>query len=301
MQTRRFLNYHPKERFKDNSYIVFDGKDNIVALVPACKVLEDNTKLLYSHKGSTFGGIITDLKSYKVERIISIIESLEKQISNDGFDKIVYKQTPDVYSKCGNELFEYAFYYFGYTENKELGMMIDYAKYGENTLANLSKGKKYNVNQCKKNKCKLIEINSDKQVEEIYHILCINLKKYNATPIHTLSELLYLKNECLKNECAFLGITIDEKIIAGAMMFYFNKVNIAHTQYLCTLPEYNKLSPMSFLYYSIIEKMKNRGFSKLTWGISTEEQGRILNLGLAKSKESFGGGYTINRSFVKNL
>lgn len=85
------------------------------------------------------------------------------------------------------------------------------------------------------------------------------------------------------------------------MMFYFNKVNVAHTQYLCALPEYDGLSPMSFLYYSLIKEMKIRGYKKLTWGIVTEEQGKYLNMGLANSKEAFGGEYSINRIYSKIL
>ena len=96
-------------------------------------------------------------------------------------------------------------------------------------------------------------------------------------------------------------MTEREKMIAGAMIFKFSKVNATHTQYLCALPEYNRLSPMSYLYYSLMVKMKERGFHKLTWGIATEDKGRYINIGLAQSKESYGGEYFINRTFTKNI
>ena len=44
-----------------------------------------------------------------------------------------------------------------------------------------------------------------------------------------------------------------------------------------------------------------RGYKKLTWGIVTEEQGKYLNMGLANSKEAFGGEYSINRIYSKIL
>lgn len=301
LQSRNFLNYHPQERFQDNSYIVLDKKENISAVIPACIIIENNKKLLYSHKGSTFGGIIIDKKSYKIDKIISIIKALERQAVSDDFECIIYKQTPDVYSLYRNEPLEYAFFYCGYSQNKEIGMMIDYAKYGENIMSNLTKGKKYNVNQCKKNNCQLVRLCSNEEIDELYDVLCQSLIKYDTNPVHNIDELLDLKNSRIKDECEFFGVKMNDRIIAGSMMFYFNKVNIAHTQYLCALPEYNKLSPMSFLYYAIIQEMKNRGFSKLTWGIVTEEQGHVLNEGLASSKEAFGGEYMINRTFIKYL
>lgn len=82
------------------------------------------------------------------------------------------------------------------------------------------------------------------------------------------------------------------------MLFYFNNVKVAHTQYLAALSEYNKLSPMTFVYYSLIQKMREAGFHKLSWGITTEDMGRILNMGLVTSKEEFGSDYSFERRKV---
>lgn len=39
---------------------------------------------------------------------------------------------------------------------------------------------------------------------------------------------------------------------------------------------------------------------KFTLGICTENQGRKLNMGLARFKEGFGATYALNKSFEKN-
>ena len=49
LQERRFLNYHREGRFKDCSILFFD-KTNLIAVCPACEVLQDGKKTFYSHK-----------------------------------------------------------------------------------------------------------------------------------------------------------------------------------------------------------------------------------------------------------
>lgn len=43
LQTRRFLLYHPEERFEDCS-LLFEEKGNLVAVCPACVVKEEGKK-----------------------------------------------------------------------------------------------------------------------------------------------------------------------------------------------------------------------------------------------------------------
>ncbi len=301
LHTRNFLNYHPKGRFIDNSYMIYDRKGKLAAVIPACLVIKNEKKVLCSHKGSTFGGIVINKKNYRVEKIISIVEIIEKQAIKEEIDEIEYKVTSSVYSIEPDSLFEYIFFNKGYKEYKELNLLVNYSNYNDNIIKNLSKGKKYSVSKSEKAGCKFIQLDSKNEIIEFYNILCNNLNKYNVKPVHTVDELIEFKDFRLKNGCSFFGIELNQKIVAGAMMFYFNKVNVAHTQYLCALPEYDGLSPMSFLYYSLIKEMKIRGYKKLTWGIVTEEQGKYLNMGLANSKEAFGGEYSINRIYSKIL
>ena len=41
LQSRRFFNYHPAGRFKDVSLVVYNEKNNIAALIPACELEQD--------------------------------------------------------------------------------------------------------------------------------------------------------------------------------------------------------------------------------------------------------------------
>ena len=42
LQSRRFLNYHPKGKFIDCSIMVYDEKNRLCAIVPACDVEENS-------------------------------------------------------------------------------------------------------------------------------------------------------------------------------------------------------------------------------------------------------------------
>jgi len=299
LHMRNFLNYHSKEKFTDCSYMVFDGKDNLSAVVPACVDLIDGIRTLVSHKGSTYGGIVINRKSYKTEQILKIVSALEKKAKKDGIQKIIYKLTADAYCMSSNGLLEYALFYNNYAEYKELSLLVDYSYCGGDLFKNMSHGKRQCVQNCRNAGCTLQKLDSQEEIEVFYDILCENLQKYDVNPVHTLKELNDIHFNRLKDETAFYGIYLKHRLIAGAMMFYFHSAKAAHTQYLCARAEYNQLSPMSYLYYSLMVEMRELGFSKLTWGIVTEDHGRKLNLGLAKSKESYGGEYSINKTFYK--
>lgn len=301
LQTRRFLNYHPEGRFIDHSYMVYDEKGNLIAVVPACEELIEGKHVLYSHKGSTFGGLIIGMKKYKVEKVIGIINCVEKQAYEDGIQEIVYKITAGPFSIENSELLEYCLYYRGYEEYKELNLLVDLESCGENLKKNLAQGKRTNVTNCEKQGCYCRVLKEDAEIEQFYNILCKNLQKYNVKPVHALDELHEFRKARLKEEVEFFGIYLNEELIAGAMVFYFDKVKVAHTQYLCALSEFNTLSPMTFLYYSLMVEMKSRGYRKITWGIVTEDWGRYINMGLAKSKEGYGGEYTVNHIFRKEI
>ena len=45
LQSRRFFNYHPAGRFKDVSLVVYNEKNNIAALIPACELEQDGKKV----------------------------------------------------------------------------------------------------------------------------------------------------------------------------------------------------------------------------------------------------------------
>lgn len=301
LQTRRFLNYHPKDRFMDASLVVRDAKKHIAAVIPACRIEENRQKIFFSHKGSTYGGIIIGTKYYCAHKVIYIIDAIESYLCEEGYNKIIYKILPNIFCKKDSDLLQYCLYYRKYFSYDELNLYIDYSRYGYDTMKRLAQGKRTDVHNCQKSGMELKTLQTDGEMSEFYDVLCETLAKYALQPVHSLCELILLKNEILENEIEFYGLFYENKLVAGSMMFYYNNIGVANTQYLCARSEYNKLSPMSYMYYCMIEEMRKKNFKKLSFGITSEHCGIELNYGLTWSKECFGSEHQVNKVYYKNL
>ncbi len=301
LQSRNFLNYHPAERFEDCSVLVFNDKGNLAAVVPACVQHEaDGKKTFFSHKGSTYGGIVIDKKHYNASSLLDIIEKIEEVLKENNFNALYLKITPEIFCTEKPDLLEYLLYYKQYKEYAELNTYIDFAHYDENVLANFSQGKRTNINNCLKAGLQFKEINGQLDIKEMHALISKNLMKYHVKPVHTVAELLALKEKYIPNNIKFFACDDREnKIVSGAVVFYFPNTKTLHTQYLCADENLAKLSPMSFMYYSMILHAKESGYKKISWGIATEQQGTVLNEGLLSSKEAFGSTYSVNKSFYK--
>jgi hypothetical protein len=298
LQSRNFLNYHPKERFVDSSVLLFK-KNVLAAVVPGCSVDDGGKKTFFSHAGSTFGGLVVHKKYYDALSVIEMIKTLENGIKEKGFEKIILKITPDLFCKENSDVLQYALAYCGYSNYSELSAYIDFNDYDKDITNNFNRAQRKRLNQALKNNMKFEILKSDKEICDFHDILQKNLIKYNAKPIHTAEELLDFKNYRLKELVEFCGVFYDDKMIAGGMMFKMG--DIIHAQNLNGDSDYLQYNSMPYLYYCAINHALQKGYKILSWGISTEKRGSVLNESLLSFKESFGSKYSLNRGFYKTF
>ncbi len=299
LQSRRFLSYHPKNRFKDCSLLYYDKKNNLHALIPGALREAEGKKIFVSHPGSTYGGIVFDKKMCSAKHIQAIIDELEQYLKDAAFDGIDMRFPPGFMWKQGASLMEYLLLFNGYRESTELTTYIDYSCYKEVILSNFSQGKRTNVNNCLKHGLVCRRLDSRSHIDALHGLLTDNLKKFNTKPVHSKDELWDLYNNRIPGETEILGVFDQDVLLAAGWIFLFKNMNVAHTQYLCASDECRRLSPMTFLYYSVIEYFKAVKYDYLSWGISTENHGAVINWGLTESKESFGSMHDLHRSYVK--
>ncbi|MCY6356042.1 GNAT family N-acetyltransferase [Clostridium sp. ZS2-4] len=300
LQTRRFLNYHPKDRFIDHSLIVFKGQNIIIAVIPACEIKEGNKKILYSHKGSTFGGIVINNQFNNIKHISSIVEVLEKYLREHGFNKIIFKNSSQIFSVANINLIDYFLFNKDYRCYDELSFYIDFNNYKDKIELNFTANKRRDYKKSLKFNLDFRKIETDNQILNFYNLLYINLKKFNATPVHTFEELIEFKKNILKDEVDFYGVFYNGVLAAGSMVFKF-KNKVFHTQYLAAHPDYLYVFPMNFLNYNLIKTAKENNFRYFSFGISTENNGKKLNYSLAEFKEGFGATYSVNKTYFKKL
>lgn len=298
LQTRSFLNYHPKERFRDNSLLFMKG-NNIVAVMPANIVEDNGEKILYSHMGSTFGGIVLGTQYRKIADTEEMFVELQNYLEEQHVNKIILKMTSDLYSKEKSDLLEYFLFANGYEVATEIGYYVDFDNYNANTIeSNFNASRRRGWKKAMKNDMQFKELFSKAEIKQFYTILCNNMEKFHTKPIHSFEELCRLKESCVPENIRFFGVFYDGEIVAGSMVFCFDK-KVFHTQYLATNQEKLALYPSEFLYYNLIKTAAEDKYDNLSFGTSTLEHGRILNKSLAQFKEGFGTREYVNRTFTK--
>ena len=119
--------------------------------------------------------------------------------------------------------------------------------------------------------------------------------------MHTAAELWEFKSSRLPEIAEFYGVFEGERMVAGGMTFYFEQANVVHTQYLSADLSIRKYSPAAYLYYQVLCAAAAKGCKALSFGISTEDNGKVLNFGLVESKEGYGSCHALNLSFAKDF
>lgn len=299
LQTRCFIEYHPSDRFTDRSLLVYKG-DTIVACILACELSVAEEKVFFSHKGTSYGGFVVSPSIYNATTISALIDIFEEYLKMEDFNKVYLKMTPSIFSRENTDLLDYFLYQKGYIQYNELNYYLRLEKYQEDILSQFSSSKRRDYRYSLKNNLVFKELNTLRAIKDFYEVLQLNLKKLGLKSVHTYEDLINLKFERFNENIEFYGVYMEEQIIAGSMIFLFDN-KIMHTQYLSSDEKYKKYFPMDFLIYNLISLAVNKKCDIFTFGISTEDQGRYINLGLSRFKEGFGTEYCLNKSFEKKL
>lgn len=269
---RDYMEYH-SDRFNDFSLMIYDEKDRLIALLPANK--KDNT--LYSHEGLTFGGFVVDDKM-TTEIMLHVFEELNIFLKKQNFNKFIYKCIPYIYHLKPSEEDRYAlFRNEAKLVRRDVSSTIDLT--GQ---VRYSKGRKWSVNKAKKENLQIVETN---EYETFWKLLTnVLATQHESKPVHSIDEIKFLAKQFSQNIKLFLIMKFDE-VVAGAIIY--ENTEIVHTQYLANSVVGREIGALDFLLdYLIKEKFKGKKY--FDFGISNENQGKILNLGLIAQKEGFG-------------
>lgn len=300
LQTRRFLSYHPQGRFQDASLMVYNGQE-LCAVIPAAVQTVEGKRMLRSHPGSTFGGLIVGPEMLRAPKLVELVSQLDSYLQEQGFEACELKLTSDLFSTLPTDALQYVLYHAGYTDETEIAAYLPVMGCThEKLVADYSFNKRYDLKKCEKAGLKMRRIHTKEELSAFYDLLCVNLQKFDAKPVHTLEELLDFHDARLKDEIVFLGVYEPEgRMVAGACLFYFAQSNVLHTQYLATAPDVKKYVPSTYLYDSVIRAAIEMGAKSVSFGTSTHDRGRVLNTGLIQNKEGYGALHSLNRIYTK--
>lgn len=272
---RDYMDYHA-DRFQDHSLLFFKGS-KLYALLPAHEQKKEAT--LYSHLGLTYGGLIMD-EGVTTADTLRLFDTLNYYLRHNGFHRVVYKAVPWVYHRLPSEEDLYAiFWRCGARLLRRMSGTVIFIDAG------LPWRKDHRRRLRNAHEAGLRVVAND-SMETFWPLLEENLRKrFNASPVHTLEEMLLLKSR-FPNDIIQYNVYEGEHIVGGITFYIMGQV--LHGQYSGTNDRGKETGAMEAIY----ERVMMNDFKPLRYldfGTSNEEGGRILNEGLIAHKEGYGG------------
>ena len=134
-------------------------------------------------------------------------------------------------------MLQYALYHAGYTDELEIAAYVPVeGRSHEELVAAYSFNKRYDLKKMRQGRPDRPSLHTHDELSVFYNLLCQNLRKFDAAPVHTLSELVDFHDVRLCDEARFLGVfTPEGEMVAGACLFWFCQGAFC-SQYLATAP-----------------------------------------------------------------
>ena len=269
---RGYMDYHA-DRFEDHSLVVRDGSGGIVALLPANR----SGARLASHAGLTYGGFVVD-ERMGAAAMLEVFDALRRYLGGEAIEALAYKTVPSIYHAYPAEEDRYALFRAGAT------------LYRRDVLAVLCPGhrpayQERRVRMMKRAAKAQVAVESGSRFAHFWPILEANLQRVHGTrPVHSLAEIEMLAARFPDNIRLHLAVEGGEPI-AGVVIYDTKRV--AHVQYIASSERAREVGALDRLFAALIEEVY-AGHAWFDFGISNEDDGRVLNVGLVEQKEGFG-------------
>lgn len=268
---RDYMEYH-RDRFEDASLLI-ESDGNPVALLPASR----QGDVVTSHGGLTFGGLISTPK-LTTRRTIKALDAVIGRLGRDGATTLVYKAVPSIYHAIPAEEDLYALFAADAVLTRR---DCSVALRADNRLA-YTKGRRAAVRQ---GRAAGIEVGRDAAFAEFMELEQEALqRRHGVLPVHTPAEMEILATAFPENIKLF-SARREGRLLGGVIVY--ETPMVAHAQYIAGSEEGYESHALDVVLDFLIatEYVAKPWFD---FGISTTEEGRNLNTGLIRNKESFG-------------
>jgi hypothetical protein len=288
LHTRRFLSYHGQRLADCSAALLHDGE--LIGILPAAVAI-DASDVVVSHPGATFGGVVHD-GWLTGQRMIEAMEAIKRHFAALGFKTLRYKPVPYIYFSCPAEDDGYALFRVGARRVRcDLSSCIDLVQRRPSSARRQRALRKAHAN---------VRIDHDmSMLPEFYAVLVENLaSRHGAAPVHQLAELEDLTRR-FPAEISLSVAIAQEQVVGGILSFRTPRV--VHAQYIASTAAGHECSALDAVFEESIAAAAVEGVRFFDFGISNEDDGRILNEGLYRFKTEFGGGGVILEQFEIDL
>ena len=270
LHRRGYMDYHA-DRFVDRSLVVERGGE-FVAVFPA----NVQDRAVTSHGGLTYAGLIAS-HALRAESTLALFEQIGNHYRALGVQRVIYKAVPHVFHAFPAEEDLYALHRLGARlARRDLSSVIALQE-----PYRFTPGRRRAVTRAKRAG---IDVQTNADPAGFHRLLSEALRRHDAVPTHSLAEMRLLQSR-FPQHIVLHEARRDGALLAGVLVYDFG--HVVHTQYLAASDEGRQLDALSLLLAQLIEHTyaSRRHFS---FGISTEQQGQVLNAGLIAQKEYFG-------------
>ena len=278
---RSFLNYHPPERFIDDSLMFFKGNRLLAVFPAACRKVQDE-KILISHPGASFGSFVffSDLCLHDATQLVNLLVTYAR---SQRYDKLYVNLAPTLYMNTLCNDIEFALYQAGFHGYKrELSHVIHLIDDENRVLELFTKESCRKVRRAQKLN---VLVREDDDFSTFYDILQQSRQeRFNIAPTHSLEELQQLAitfPEAIK----LFSADVEKQMVAG-MLLFIARSDIAMVFYVTHKQSFQSYRPLNLLTYEICCWCIQNGIQYLDFGNSTINM--EVNWGLTRFKESFG-------------
>ena len=270
LHRRAYMDYHA-DRFVDRSLVV-ERNDEIVAVFPA----NIRDRQVTSHGGLTYAGLIMS-HALRAESTLAVFAQIGEHYRANDVERVVYKAVPHLFHAYPAEEDLYALYRLGaQLKRRDLSSVIALQEPFQFT-----QGRRHAIGKARKAgvQCQVAD-----RLDGFHALLSEVLQRHGASPTHSLSELCLLQAR-FPGQIVLHEARREDVLLAGVLVYDLG--NVVHTQYMAASKEGRHLDALTFLLAELIDReYADRRY--LSFGISTEREGTVLNEGLVAQKEYFG-------------
>jgi len=288
LHSRKFLNYHG-DRFKDVSILIFNS-NKLVGVFPVSESTV-NEKLIISHPGITFGGVIHN-GWLSGGRMIDAFIAISKYYSETGYQRLQYKAVPYIYSVRGSQDDLYALFRLQANRIRcDLSCTIDLLSH--RAITNRRK------RSLKKSQKHVILSKNTFFLDELWTIIMINLaSRHKTIPVHSLNEITFLMNQ-FPGSISIYSALIDGIVQGGVIVF--KSTLVWHAQYIAANQKAMTVSALDSVFEAAIFDALQAKVRYFDFGTSNEKGGYFLNENLYRYKSEFGGGGVVYEVYELQL
>lgn len=301
---RRFIGYHPAQRFSDHSLIVRDG-ERVVALLPAAEIVrEGDIRVLLSHPGASYGGLVIVARE-RLSTVCAALDTIQSHAADVGFDCIEMRHSPPILRLAEVGQLDFALQSSGYRRTaEELATFYDLRTFSyDPEMATFIQSFPSEVRrQIRKSvrglSARILE--TETEIARFHDILSENLRaKHGKDPVHTTDELIDL-HERFPGDVFVLGIFHGLELVGGFCVFAPTPQSL-HVFYAALDYSYQIHRPLNLATARLIQLGIEQQRTIVNYGISTTDGGKRVNWGLLRFKEGFGGSGSVRTTWTKDL